>query len=37
MAEGPSTWDPYASPVLDATDVDGKKVTLDRFRGKISC
>ena len=34
MAEGPSTWDPYASPVLDATDVDGKKVTFDRFRGK---
>lgn len=34
QAFGPSTWDPYASPLLDATDVDGKKVTFDRFRGK---
>jgi len=31
---GPGTWQPYSSPRLDATDLDGQKVTWDKFRGK---
>jgi peroxiredoxin len=31
---GPSNWEPYAAPKLDAVDVDGKPVRLEEFRGK---
>ncbi len=31
---GPNRWEPYAAPLLDARDTDGKRVTLDEYRGK---
>jgi len=31
---GPEKWEPYAAPVLDARDADGKRVTLDEYKGK---
>jgi len=31
---GPEKWEPYASPALDVKDSDGKRVTLDEYKGK---
>jgi len=31
---GPSAWEPYPAPHLDAIDSNGQKVTLDDFQGK---
>ena len=31
---GPGSWEPYPAPRLDATDLSGEKITLDRFQGK---
>jgi peroxiredoxin len=31
---GPATWQPYPAPTLDALDAQGKRVTLDEYRGK---
>jgi peroxiredoxin len=31
---GPNRWQPYKAPVLDAVDVEGKRVTLGEYRGK---
>ncbi len=31
---GPINWEPYAAPRLDGSDVNGKHVSLDEFRGK---
>lgn len=31
---GPSKWEPYAAPMLDAKDSKGKRVTLSEYRGK---
>jgi peroxiredoxin/tetratricopeptide (TPR) repeat protein len=31
---GPSNWKPFAAPKLDVRDVNGKRVTLNDYRGK---
>jgi peroxiredoxin/cytochrome c-type biogenesis protein CcmH/NrfG len=31
---GPEKWEPYAAPLLDAKDANGKRVTLDEYKGK---
>jgi len=31
---GPPRWEPYAAPSLDVVDTDGKKVSLEEYRGK---
>jgi peroxiredoxin len=31
---GPNRWQPYKAPVLDAVDVENKRVTLDEYKGK---
>src|ERR1041385_7428179 len=31
---GPGTWEPYSAPHLDATDLNGQKITLDKFPGR---
>ncbi len=31
---GPNRWEPYQAPVLDALDVDSKRLTLDEYKGK---
>jgi len=31
---GPDKWEPYAAPALDVKDADGKRVTLDEYKGK---
>ena len=33
-ASGPAVWQPYPAPALDALDAEGKRVTLDEYRGK---
>jgi peroxiredoxin len=31
---GPNKWEPYAAPRLDVKDKDGKRISLDEYRGK---
>jgi len=31
---GPNRWEPYAAPPLDVKDAEGKRVTLDDYKGK---
>ncbi len=31
---GPAVWEPFAAPALEATDAEGKNVTLSEYRGK---
>ena len=31
---GPNRWEPYLAPLLEAVDVDNKRVTLDEYKGK---
>ncbi|HLK69567.1 MAG TPA: redoxin domain-containing protein [Bryobacteraceae bacterium] len=31
---GPSVWEPYTAPLLDAKDPNGKPVTLEEYKGK---
>jgi len=31
---GPDAWEPYRSPLLDAVDAKGEKITVDNFRGQ---
>lgn len=31
---GPAIWSPFAAPPLDVTDIAGKRVGLDQYRGK---
>ncbi len=31
---GPNKWEPYDAPALDVLDADGKRVTLEEYRGK---
>jgi peroxiredoxin len=31
---GPNRWEPYSAPALDVKDANGKRVTLDQYRGK---
>jgi peroxiredoxin len=31
---GPATWEPYAAPALDVKDANGKRVTLEEYKGK---
>jgi peroxiredoxin len=31
---GPEKWEPYTAPALDVKDSDGKRVTLDEYKGK---
>ncbi|MHC5003239.1 MAG: redoxin domain-containing protein [Planctomycetota bacterium] len=31
---GPETWRPYAAPALDALDPQGKRVTLEEYKGR---
>jgi peroxiredoxin len=31
---GPNRWEPYAAPLLDVKDADGKRVTLDDYKGR---
>jgi peroxiredoxin len=31
---GPANWEPFAAPTLNVLDIEGKAVTLDRYKGK---
>ncbi|MGH9626888.1 MAG: peroxiredoxin family protein, partial [Bryobacteraceae bacterium] len=31
---GPNVWEPYPAPKLDVVDSEGKRVTLEQYRGK---
>jgi peroxiredoxin len=31
---GPEKWEPYAAPSLDVKDADGKRVSLEQYKGK---
>jgi tetratricopeptide (TPR) repeat protein len=33
---GPIVWEPYEAPRLEATDIAGKRVSLDDYRGQVS-